>query len=190
MKHAVPVRAELGIRTVFNILGPLSNPAKADFHLLGVYSNEIREKVAQVLVNLGVQRAMVVHGIDGLDEITLTGKTWVSEINNGWIKNYAFDPHDYGLNYCSPEELKGGDLRINAEIALAILKGEKGPKRDVVLLNAAAAIYLAGAAEDFSGAVQKARESIDEGHALNKLNELVRISCGAPLMPPAARGSF
>jgi len=182
MKHAVPVRAELGIRTVFNILGPLSNPANADFHLMGVFSNHIREKIAQVLVNLGVQRAMVVHGTDGLDEITLTGKTFISEIKNGWIKNYSLDPHDCGLNYCSPEELKGGDLKTNAEIALAVLNSEKGPKRDVVLLNAAAAIYLSGTTDDFNSAIDLARQSIDNGHALAKLRDLARISCGAPLI--------
>lgn len=179
MKHAVPVRMELGIRTVFNMLGPLSNPANADFQLIGVFSNDIREKIAQVLVNLGIERAMVVHGSDGLDEITLTGKTWISEVKEGWIKNYTLDPKDYGMSYCSLADLKGGDLKTNAEIALGLLNGEKGPKRDVVLLNAAAAIYLAGESENFSDALQKARESIDGGFALEKLNQLVRISTGA-----------
>jgi len=181
MKHAVPVRQQLGIRTFFNILGPLANPAGADYHLMGVFSNEIREKVARVLVNLGVKRAMVVHGSDGLDEITLTGKTYVSEVSDGWVKNYLFDPHDYHLNYCTPGDLKGGELKDNAEIALALLKGERGPKRDVVLVNAAAAIYLAGHAPGFGEALQMARESIDTGCAMDKLNRLVRVSSGAPL---------
>ncbi len=181
MKHAVPVRAELGIRTLFNILGPLSNPANADYHLLGVFSNDIREKVAQVLVNLGIQRAMVVHGEDGLDEITLTGKTFVSEVRNGWIKNYTFDPHDYNMDYCSVEELKGGDLRMNTEIGLSILKGIKGPKRDVVMLNAAAAIYLSDESMDFSEALYKAEESIDSGAAMEKLKGLIRLSSNVPI---------
>ncbi len=176
MKHAVPVRAELGIRTVFNILGPLANPANADYQLLGVYSNQVREKIAQVLANLGIKRAMVVHGADGLDEITLTGKTYVSEVQNGWIKNYTFDPRDYGIEYCSPEDLKGGDLKTNKEIALAVLNGEKGPKRDIVVLNAAAAVFLAEAAADFPTAVQMAGESIDKGRALNKLVDLIKIT--------------
>jgi anthranilate synthase/phosphoribosyltransferase len=175
MKHAVPVRAELGIRTAFNILGPLSNPAGADYQLLGVFNNEIREKVARVLVNLGVKRAMVVHGSDGLDEITLTGSTWVSEVNDGWIRNYEFDPREYGFNYCSPGDLQGGDLKANAEIAMAVLEGRRGPKRDVVVLNAAAAIYLAGETNDFAQAIEKAREAIDNGSAMTKLQTLSQI---------------
>lgn len=176
MKHAVPVRKELGIRTVFNVLGPLSNPAGADFQLMGVFSNGIREKVAHTLVNLGVQRAMVVHGEDGLDEITLTGRTYISEVNNGWVKNYLLDPREYGMEYCLPEELKGGDLKTNREIALSILQGEKGPRRDVVLLNAAAAIYLAEQSPDFPQALKQAQTSIDEGIALQKLSSLSRLT--------------
>jgi anthranilate synthase/phosphoribosyltransferase len=176
MKHAVPVRAELGIRTVFNILGPLANPANADYQLLGVFSNDIREKVAHVLVNLGVKRAMVVHGSDGMDEITLTGKTYVSEINDGWVKNYTLDPLSYGMEYCTLEELTGGNLKKNAEIVLSVLEGEKGPKRDIVVLNAAAAIYLSGKAEDFASAIEIAHETIDSGKAMAKLTELTRIT--------------
>jgi anthranilate synthase/phosphoribosyltransferase len=176
MKYAVPVRAELGIRTVFNILGPLANPANADYQLLGVFSNEIREKVADVLVNLGVKRAMVVHGSDGMDEITLTGKTHVSEVKNGWVKNYVLDPMDYGLNYCTPEDLQGGNLKTNAEIALELLEGKKGPKRDVVILNAAATIYLAEKAPDFQTAMHLAQNSIDQGLAMKKLQALNRVT--------------
>jgi anthranilate synthase/phosphoribosyltransferase len=176
MKHAVPVRAELGIRTVFNILGPLANPADADYQLLGVFSNDIREKVAHVLVNLGVQRAMVVHGSDGMDEITLTGKTYVSEINNGWVKNWLFDPRDYGISYCSADDLVGGSLKTNAEIALDLLEGKKGPKRDVVVVNAAAVIYLAELATDLAAAIDMAQESIDKGYAMAKLQELTRVT--------------
>ncbi len=176
MKHAVPVRKQLGFRTVFNILGPLSNPAGADFQLLGVYSDHLREKIARVLVNLGVARAMVVHGSDGLDEITLTGKTNVSEVRDGWIRNYALDPRDYGMSYCTLEDLRGGDAGTNAEIVRSILKGEKGPRRDIVILNAAAAIYIAAPKLEFSEAVQLARESIDKGWARDRLDFLVRFS--------------
>lgn len=176
MKHAVPVRAELGIRTVFNILGPLANPANADYQLLGVFSNDIREKVAHVLVNLGIKRAMVVHGSDGMDEITLTGKTHVSEINDGWIKNYTLDPLAFGMEYCTPEDLKGGNLKKNAEIVLSVLEGEKGPRRDIVVLNAAAAIYLSGRAENMDEAVRTAQETIDSGKALDKLTQMTRIT--------------
>lgn len=176
MKHAVPVRKELGIRTVFNLLGPLSNPAAADFHLMGVFSNNVREKIAHTLVNLGVSRAMIVHGHDGLDEITLTGKTFISEVNNGWVKNYQLDPHDYNMDYCSPDDLKGGDLKTNREIALAILQGQPGPKRNIVLLNAAAAIHLTEENLSFSDALKKAAHAIDSGLAIQKLEELSRMS--------------
>jgi len=176
MKHAIPVRMEMGIRTVFNILGPLANPAGADYQIIGVFDKTITEKVAKVLLNLGLERAMVVHGSDGLDEITLTGKTIVSEVKDGWIKNYWFNPEDYNLSLCSPADLKGGDLKTNCEIALSILEGEKGPKRDVVILNSAAAIYLTKKAEDFSEAIHMARYSIDEGAALKKLEDLIKIT--------------
>lgn len=176
MKYAVPVRAELGIRTVFNILGPLANPASADFQLLGVFSNDIREKVAHVLVNLGIKRAMVVHGSDGMDEITLTGKTFISEINDGWIKNHVLDPMDFGMDYCSPDALKGGNLKKNAEIILSVLEGEKGPKRDIVVLNAAAAIYLSGIAKTMHDAVQTAQQTIDSGKAMDKLTQMTRMT--------------
>lgn len=176
MKHAVPVRIEMGIRTAFNILGPLANPARADYQIIGVFDPTITEKVAHVLINLGLERAMVVHGTDGLDEITLTGKTIVSEINNGWAKTYLLNPEDYQLRLCSPADLKGGDLKTNCEIALAILEGKKGAKRDVVILNAAAAIYLAKKAEDFSEAIRMAQYSIDQGAALKKLEDLIQIT--------------
>jgi anthranilate synthase/phosphoribosyltransferase len=177
MKYAAPVRAELGVRTAFNILGPMSNPAGAEYQLLGVFNNEIRDKMAKVLVNLGVKRAMIVHGYDGLDEITLTGKTWISEVDNGWIKNYSFDPSEYNFQYCNSEDIRGGNLKTNAEIALAILNGEKGPKRDIVILNAAAAIYISEMADSFEIAIQMAGESIDSGLAMKKLDELIQVSC-------------
>lgn len=176
MKHAMPVRKEMGIRTVFNILGPLSNPAGADCQIIGVFDGGIVEKVARVLVNLGVERAMVVHGSDGLDEITLTGETIVSEINGDWIRTYRLNPRDYRFGCCSGEDLRGGDLRTNCEIALAVLQGDRGPKRDVVVLNSAAAIYLAGDAPDMKRAVSIAERSIDSGAAMQKLEELINYT--------------
>ena len=176
MKHAVPVRMEMGIRTAFNILGPLSNPARADYQIIGVFDPTITEKVAHVLIKLGLDRAMVVHGTDGLDEITLTGKTQISEIKDGWAKNYLFNPEDYQLQLCSPADLKGGDLKTNCEIALSVLEGEKGAKRDVVVLNAAAAIYLANKADDFNEAIRMAQYSIDEGAAMKKMEDLIQLT--------------
>jgi anthranilate phosphoribosyltransferase len=176
MKHAVPVRSDIGIRTVFNILGPLINPAGADYQIIGVFDAALTEKVARVLVNLGMERAMVVHGSDGLDEITLTGPTKVSEIQNSWIKNYDFDPTEYGFSICSSEDLKGGDLKTNCKITLDILKGKKGPKRDIVVINAAAAIYVARKAENFKEAVKLAEHSIDQGTAMKKLQDLIRLT--------------
>jgi anthranilate phosphoribosyltransferase len=176
MKHAVPVRVEMGIRTVFNILGPLINPAGADCQIVGVFSPEIMEKMARAMINLGVQRAMVVHGSDGLDEITLTGPTKITEVKEGWIKNKVFDPRDYNFDYCRREELKGGDLKTNCEITMAILEGKKGPQRDVAVLNAGAAIYVSGAAQDFGEAISRAENSIDSGRALQKLDELIAYS--------------
>jgi anthranilate synthase/phosphoribosyltransferase len=176
MKHAVPVRKEIGVRTAFNILGPLTNPAKADYQIIGVYHPDLTEKVAKVLNNLGTERAMVVHGSDGLDEITLTGPTMISEICDGWLKNYRFDPAEYNFHYCTLDELKGGDLRSNCEITLGILNGDKGPKRDVVLLNAAAAIYVAKKAENFKEALRMAQTSIDEGLAMKKLDLLITLT--------------
>jgi anthranilate synthase/phosphoribosyltransferase len=176
MKHAVPVRIDMGVRTAFNILGPLTNPARADYQIIGVFEEAITEKVAKVLANLGMERAMVVHGCDGLDEITLTGKTKISELKDGWIKNYLFEPTDYDFYHCSSDDLKGGEIKTNCEIALSILGGEKGPKRDVVVLNAAAAIYLADGANSFQEAINMAQASIDEGAAMKKLKDLVEFS--------------
>jgi anthranilate synthase/phosphoribosyltransferase len=176
MKHAMPVRREIGIRTIFNILGPLTNPANADYQIIGVFEENLVEKIAKVLVNLGLTKAMVVHGSDGLDEITLTGKTKVAEIKNGWIKNLEFDPKDYGFNYCASNDLKGGDIKANKEIALSILTGKKGPKRDIVILNSAAAIYMAKENLSFQEAIRKAEYSIDSGAALEKLNGLIKFT--------------
>ncbi len=176
MKHAVPVRVEMGIRTVFNMLGPLTNPAGADCQIIGVFDDSIMEKIAKTLVSLGTGRAMVVHGSDGLDEITLTGKTRIIEINQGWMKYMIFDPNDYGFTYCHENDLKGGDLKTNCDIVLSILGGEKGARRDIVVLNAAAAIYLAGGAKSIEEAIAKAESSLDSGAAMQKLEELIRIT--------------
>ena len=143
MKYAGPVRKALGVRTVFNILGPLANPAGATVELMGVYDKSLVEPLARVLANLGVKRGAVVHGFDGLDEITATNKTYVCEINNGTLTSYEFDPKDYGFEYADKTELEGGDATVNAEITRRVLGGEQGGKRTAVLLNAGMAIYLA-----------------------------------------------
>lgn len=176
MKHALPVRVEIGIRTIFNILGPLANPAGADCQIIGVFSEEIMEKMARSLISLGARRAMVVHGQDGLDEITLTGPTKIIEINNGWLRSFVFDPQDFGFTCCRPESLKGGDLKTNCEIVLSVLDGQKGPQRDAVLLNAAAAIYLSEVASSYKEALRLAADSIDSGKARQKLDELIMFS--------------
>ncbi len=176
MKHAIGPRREIGIRTVFNILGPLSNPAGASVQLLGVYSEELTGTMAEVLGNLGAERAWVVHGGDGLDEITLTSNTVVSELKDGKVRTFELDPVELGLTLCRPNDLKGGKPADNARIALAILKGEEGPKADAALLNAAAVIMLGGEAADLAGGLEKAREAIKSGKALEKLEQLKEIT--------------
>ena len=177
MKHCAPVRKEMGVRTIFNILGPLANPAGAGRQLMGVYEEKLVEPLAQVLSNLGVRRGMVVHGCDGLDEATLTAKTKVCEIEQGKFRSYYLDPAELGLNYCTLAELVGGDAEENARITLRILDGsEQGSKRDVVILNAALCLYLAGKAPGIKEAIPLAKELIDSGAALRKLQEFVRLS--------------
>lgn len=176
MKHAAPVRRELGVRTIFNILGPLANPACADRQLLGVYDSKLIEPMAHVLANLGVKRAMVVNGSDGLDEITLSGTTEVCEVNNGKFTRYTLDPRDYGFEYCSQADMVGGDPVENAEIVRSILKGEKSPKRDVVLLNSAACIYLAKEDISMKEAIKIAADVIDSGKALEQLEAFIKLS--------------
>ena len=177
MKYAAPVRKELGVRTVFNILGPLSNPAAATMQLLGVYDKELAGTMAKVLSNLGVTRGVAVCGEDGLDEITLTGETDVHEIRFGEITSYTITPEQFGYTRCSKEDLVGGTPQENAEITRAILKGEeKGPKRQAVCLNAGAALYIAGKAESMEAGVRRAEELIDSGAALKKLEEFIQAS--------------
>ncbi|MGD0112084.1 MAG: anthranilate phosphoribosyltransferase [Armatimonadota bacterium] len=175
MKHAAPVRRELGLRTVFNALGPLTNPAMADAQVLGVYRPEMTELHAGVLKNLGSRRAYVVHGVGGLDELSTLGETRVAELKNGEVRTYTIAPEDLGLRRARPEDLQGRTPEENARTLMAILEGEKGPARDIVVLNAAAAIAAGGKTETLAEAMPLAEESLDSGAALGKLHEL-RIS--------------
>lgn len=177
MKHVGPVRQELKIRTVFNFLGPLTNPAGADGQVIGVPDPNLGDKLAEVLTLLGTRRAFVVSGSDGLDEFTLTGQTHVAESHHGTVKKYEITPETAGLQRATREDLLGGDADINAVILRDVLSGKTGPHRDIVLLNAAAGILASHDNEaDWRGAVEKARESIDSGAALAKLEALVDYS--------------
>ena len=177
-KFAMPIRQELKIKTIFNLLGPLTNPANSHYQLLGVFSPDLTEKFAGVLRELGIEKALVVHG-GGLDEITLTGETQVSELNKGQIKTYKINPEDFGLNKCSIEDLKGGDADENKEILINILKGEeKGAKREIVLLNAGAAFYAGKIVESIEEGIKLAEEVIDSGKAMRKLEEMVEVTNG------------
>ncbi len=176
MKHAAGPRQEIGIRTIFNVLGPLTNPARADAQVIGVYSKELTEKLAAVLGNLGSKHAFVVHGEDGLDEISLTSETKISELRDGGIRTYQVKPEDFNLERCRAEDLIGGDPAKNAGITREILEGGKGPRRDIVILNAAAAIVTGGKAETLAEGVYVAARSIDNHAAMRKLNGLVEMS--------------
>ena len=165
MKHAISPRREIGIRTIFNVLGPLTNPAEAQAQLVGVYAKELTVSLAEVLKNLGTQIAFVVHGHDGLDEITTTGETQVSALAAGKVESYSISPHHFDMQIAKLEDLSGGTPDTNAEITRQILDGEKGPKRDVVILNAAAAIVAGGKAMDLKAGCAVARASIDNGRA-------------------------
>jgi anthranilate phosphoribosyltransferase len=176
MKHAIGPRREIGIRTIFNILGPLTNPAGADRQVLGVYDEKLVEVLARVLVKLGCERGFVVHGQDGMDEITLTGPTRVAEINGGQVILSTIEPEDFGLRRCLLSDLQGGDAEENAAIVRDILAGAEGPKRDVVLLNAAYALVAAGITESVDAGLQKARNMIDDGMAKAKLEGLISLT--------------
>jgi anthranilate phosphoribosyltransferase len=173
MKYAAPVRKEIGARTIFNILGPLSNPASATIQLMGVYDEALVLPLARVLSNLGVRRALVVHGDDGLDEISLTTTTTVCEVIDGELRQYKLDPQKLGFLYCKPSDLVGGESQENVKIALSVLNGEKGPKRDIVLLNSAACLYLAGKASSLFDGIEQASMLIDRGLALAKMQEFI-----------------
>ena len=176
MKYVGAIRRELGFRTVFNILGPLTNPGSPKVQLLGVYDDYLVEPLAKVLMNLGVRRGMVVYGMDKLDEISLSAPTLICEFKDGWYKTYTIKPEDFGFERCTREDLRGGTPEENAEITRAILKGEKGPKRDAVLLNAGAALYLNDKAPDFKGGISLAAEIIDSGKAYETLVKLIDLS--------------
>jgi anthranilate phosphoribosyltransferase len=172
MKYAIGPRKELGIRTVFNILGPLTNPAEAPYELMGVFSEELVEPLAEVLGKLGCKHALVVHG-NGLDEITIEAPTKVAEYKDNHLTTYEINPTDFGIKLASLDEIKGNTPEDNAKIILDILNNkEKGPKRNVVLLNAGAAIYIAGKADNIQEGIDLAKDSIDSGKALEKLNNL------------------
>lgn len=176
MRFAAPVRREIGIRTVFNILGPLSNPSNAKYQVIGVFDKAIVPVMANALKALGSKRAMVVYGLDKMDEVTVTTKTYVNEIKDGEIIEYEIDPADYGIAYADKAELAGGTGEENAAITRAVLSGEKGAKRDIVVLNSACGIYIAGKAASIAEGVEIAKEMIDSGKAMKKLEELIEKS--------------
>ncbi|MCR5205837.1 MAG: anthranilate phosphoribosyltransferase [Lachnospiraceae bacterium] len=176
MKYVGPIRKELGFRTVFNILGPLTNPASPKMQLLGVYDGYLVEPLAQVLVNLGVKRGMVVYGTDKLDEISLSAPTKICEINDGWFKSFTITPEDFGFERCSKDDLKGGTPAENAKITMDILEGAKGHKRNAVLMNAGAALYIGGKADSFKAGIELAKELIDSGKAKKTLEKMIEVS--------------
>src|SRR5438067_7325679 len=176
MKHVMPARREMGVRTVFNMLGPLTNPAGADAQVIGVYTASLTEPLARVLAELGTIRAFVVHGADGLDEISNTGESRVSEVREGIVRTFNVRPEDFGLARASLRDLLGGDRGQNAEIIRTILRGEPGPRRDIVLMNAAAALVVGARARDLKEGVELAARSIDTGAARDKLERLVRLT--------------
>ena len=172
MKYVAIARKEMGIRTIFNMLGPLTNPAGANIQVVGVYAAPLTELLAGVLKELGSTRALVVHGSDGLDEISISSESKITELNHGKVTTYIVAPEDFGLRRSSLAEIQGGDARQNSEIILGILRGAPGPRRDIVVLNAAAAFLASGRANDLSEGVKLATESIDSGKALRKLEHL------------------
>ena len=180
MKYVQPARRELRLRTIFNLLGPLTNPARASAQVVGVYSLDLVEKVAEALSMLGVHRALVVHGLDGLDEITITGPTRIAEVHEGNVRTYEVTPEEFGIKRAQLEDISGGDAEANAATIREILAGKKSPRRDVVLLNAAAALVAASKAEHLGDALPLAAHSIDSGAATAKLNALVQFTSTYP----------
>ncbi|OIN95409.1 MAG: anthranilate phosphoribosyltransferase [Deltaproteobacteria bacterium CG1_02_45_11] len=176
MKYAMPARKMLNTRTIFNILGPLTNPAGAACQLLGVYDVSLTDVLASVLKRLGTKRAFVVHGLDGLDEITTTARTKVSELKDGLIRSYEISPEEFGVLRVDPDELKGGDIGQNVSIAIDILSGKKGAKREAVVLNAGCAIYIAGIVKNIPDGIELAKKSIDSGQAGQKLENLKKMT--------------
>ncbi len=193
MKHAAKARKEIGIRTVFNLLGPLGNPAGADYQLMGVYSPELTATLGRVLIRLGVKKALVVHGSGGLDEVSTLGATRVTEIKNGLLSTYEITPEMFNLPRAVQADLLGGDSNKNAAIILSILDGKRGPARDVVILNAAAALYAAGKVSTIASGIEPASKAIDSGEALTRLdllrqytNNADRREGGAEKLPSSA----
>jgi len=176
MRYAIGPRREMGIRTIFNILGPITNPAGAKRQLLGVFSDSLTEKLAMVLGNLGAVDAMVIHGKDGLDEISISDATKVSRFKDGEVQSFSIMPEDFGIVRSDIDSIRGGNKEDNASIVLSILNGERGPKRDIVLMNSAAALIVAGKAEDFTTALAIAAEVVDSGKVLRKLEEIKTVS--------------
>lgn len=176
MKYVGGIRKELGFRTVFNILGPLTNPGSPSRQLLGVYDEYLVEPLAQVLINLGVRRGMVVYGQDKLDEISMSAPTTVCEFKDGWFRSYTIKPEDFGFERCTREDLSGGTPDENAEITRGILKGEKGHRRNAVLMNAGAALYVGGKAESMKEGIRLAAEIIDSGKAYETLEKMINVS--------------
>ena len=183
MQYVGSIRRELGVRTVFNILGPLTNPGSPAMQLLGVYDEYLVELLAQALISLGVRRGMVVYGQDRLDEISMSAPTTVCEFKDGWYKNYVITPEQFGLKRCAKEELAGGTPAENAAITLDILKGMGGPKRDAVLMNAGAALSVAGKAADMAEGIRLAAELIDSGKAMETLQKFIKVSNRAEGQP-------
>ena len=179
MKYAVQPRRDIGIRTVFNLLGPLTNPAMATHQLIGLYSGDLVGMIAHVLKNLGSVCAMVVHGMEGLDEISLCGPTKVAELRGGHVREYIVEPEQFGLKCCRVEDLHGGNAEQSAAIVRGVLQGDKGPARDVVLLNGGAALYVGGSAATIQDGMRLAAESIDSGKASEKLARLVEMTNAA-----------
>ena len=180
MKQVQRVRRELRLRTMFNLLGPLTNPARASGQVVGVYALDMVEKLAEALSMLGLHRALVVHGLDGLDEITITGSTRVAEAREGSVRTYEVDPEEFGMKRASLADISGGDAAENAAIIREVLNGKKSPRRDVVLLNSAAALVAAGRTDHLADAIPVAAKSIDSGAAARRLEMLVRFSCSLP----------
>lgn len=178
MKNVLRPRKELGFRTIFNILGPLTNPAKAKTQVLGVYNESLTELIAEVLKNLGVEHALVVHGMDGLDEITITGETKITELKDNKINTYFISPEDFSLKRGIKEEILGGVAEENAEIIKSLFKGEEGSKRDILLLNSAAALYVGKKAKSIKEGIHLAKEIIDNGLAEKKMNEYIEYTRG------------
>src|SRR5919106_1946676 len=176
MKHVMAARREMGIRTVFNLLGPLTNPAAANAQVIGVYSATLTEPLARVLAELGTLRAFVVHGADGLDEISNTGESRLSEVREGLVRSYTVRPEDFGMSRASIKDLQGGDREQNAQIIRGLLEGEPGPRRDIVLMNAAAALVAGGKARDLKEGVALAGQSIDGGAARGELGAFIALS--------------